>query len=75
MSVGAANVNSIVFILFFIIPGFVTVKVMSFSVPTHEQTPTRLILNSISYSCVNYAIFSWLILAIAKYGFLDLSFF
>lgn len=73
MSIGAVNVNSIVFILFFIIPGFVTVKFMSFFAPTHERNPTRLLLDSISYSCINFVLSSWLILLVARYGFLDLS--
>lgn len=45
-------------------PGFIIDKVISVLLPyiEREKSPTNIILRSLSFSCINYAIFSWLIL-------------
>lgn len=45
-------------------PGFIIDKVISVLLPyiEREKSPTNTILRNVSFSCINYAAFSWLIL-------------
>jgi hypothetical protein len=56
----------IIFILF-IVPGFISLKIYRLLVPGEINKLSDIIIEAIAYSCLNYALFSWLI-------FLDIHF-
>ncbi len=65
------TINSVVFIVLFIIPGFISLRTIGFFIPRNKsdnaQDSTKIVLDAISFSCVNYALFGWwLILLIFK---------
>lgn len=50
----------ILFSLFFV-PGFISIKIWSMLVPHAEKKTHDYLLDAISYSCINFAFFSWFI--------------
>jgi hypothetical protein len=50
----------VLFILFFV-PGFIALKVYDLLVPGEVRKPADSVVEAVAYSCVNYAVFSWLI--------------
>ena len=50
----------ILFIAFFI-PGFISIKVYELFIPSEKKNAQHVILDAVTYSCINYAIFSWLL--------------
>lgn len=58
------TIDAIKIIIVFIIPGFVTDFIISFAVPRTKREPYEIILSAITFSCVNYALFSWLVFVI-----------
>lgn len=59
--------NLIKFIIFFI-PGFISIKIWSLIVANELKKVSDYVLEIISYSCFNFALFSWLILLMNKYS-------
>lgn len=51
-------------LLVFVIPGFVAGRVWEFAYPRTEPSESRLFLEGLSLSCVNYALVSWLLVLI-----------
>jgi len=51
----------ILFIAFFV-PGFITLKVWDLLVPGEVRYPSQSIIEAIAYSCINYALLSWLLI-------------
>jgi hypothetical protein len=58
--------NKIILFIIFVIPGFISIKIWSYIVPTERIKLSENILDAISYSSINYAILSWLILIISR---------
>jgi hypothetical protein len=54
-----------IFILFFI-PGFISIKVWSFLVPSQNRKMSEQLFEAVTYSCINFALLSWLIVLISK---------
>lgn len=50
----------VLFILFFL-PGFISLKVYDLFVPGEIRKAADSLIEAIAYSCINYAIFIWLI--------------
>lgn len=63
------SINEVVVIILFIIPGFITDRVIALTIPRSKRESTELILTAITFSCINYAIFSWLIVLMTVYDF------
>jgi len=63
------SLNAVVVIILFIIPGFITDRIIALTIPRAKRDSTEIILTAITFSCINYAIFSWLILLMIFKGF------
>lgn len=50
----------ILFIAFFV-PGFIAIKVHDLLFPRDRRDASNTVLEAVSYSCVNYALLSWLV--------------
>jgi hypothetical protein len=61
--------SAVVVIILFIIPGFITDRIIGLTIPKAKRESTEIILTAITFSCINYAIFSWLILLMIFKGF------
>lgn len=51
----------ILFIAFFV-PGFIALKVWDLLVPGEVRDPSQSVIEAIAYSCINYALLSWLLI-------------
>lgn len=60
------TVSAVLVILVFIIPGFISNSVFSLVFPRTEPGDTRTILTAITFSCLNYAFLSWLLILMWK---------
>lgn len=67
ISIEGINVSSIVLIILFVIPGSITDKIIRYRFPERKESPTKLLLDSIFYSCLNYAFFLWLVILSLRY--------
>ncbi|MBL7198122.1 MAG: hypothetical protein ISS47_08480 [Candidatus Omnitrophica bacterium] len=58
------TIQSLLIVILFIMPGFIISKVISLLVPFLEKEKSEggLILQALTFSCINYALFFWLIL-------------
>jgi hypothetical protein len=65
-----ANIDTLFFTLAFVIPGFLWHSVQSIFVPRGESPKHTLFLTCLAFSCINYALWSWLV-----YGILTGSWF
>lgn len=63
------TIDAIKILIAFIMPGFVTDFIISFAVPRAKRTSQETILTTLTFSCVNYALFSWLVLIINNEAF------
>lgn len=63
------SLNAVIVIILFIMPGFITDRVIALTIPRAKRESTEIILTAITFSCINYAIFSWLILLMFFKGF------
>jgi len=50
----------ILFIVFFI-PGFIAIKTYDLLYPSEKRDASNTVLEAVTYSCINYALLSWLI--------------
>lgn len=53
--------DAVFVILLFLIPGFIARGVLSSIYPTSEPSEVRLVLTAIALSCINYGLWSWLL--------------
>ena len=56
------DLNSVIIIILFIIPGFICEWAFSLLVTRKQREATNLILESISLSCLYYGLFSWAVI-------------
>jgi hypothetical protein len=50
--------------IWFIIPGFISIKFYQLLFPSIHKNSSELIVDAVCYSCVNYALFSWIIFVV-----------
>ncbi len=55
------SVQAVIVVALFLMPGFIARSVLSSVYPTSEPSESRLALTAITLSCVNYGIWSWLL--------------
>jgi hypothetical protein len=53
------TIGAVLVIVAFVIPGFVGSRVLSFAHSRPESSDGRIILEAITFSCVNYSVLSW----------------
>lgn len=58
----------ILFIAFFI-PGFISIKVYDIFIPSEKKNAQNTILDAVTYSCINYALLSWLLYIDIRFAF------
>jgi len=56
-------------ILLFFVPGFISMRVYDLYVPSERRDFSKSLLEAVSFSCVNFAITYWAIVAIHSDGF------
>lgn len=61
MQIPLNNLTALFFLLAFAVPGFVFDAVVSSFIPGKESGNQRALLKYMTYSCLNYALWSWLI--------------
>lgn len=47
--------------IWFVVPGFISIKYYQLLFPSSHKNSSELIVDAVSYSCINYALLSWLI--------------
>lgn len=55
------SIQAVIVITLFLMPGFMARRVLSWAYPTSEPGEADLALTTITLSCVNYGIWSWLL--------------
>lgn len=63
--------DKLVLFIAFVIPGFISIKVYELLFPTNTSDSTKQVIDAIAYSCINYAILLFPILAVEKSGISD----
>ena len=63
------SLNAVIVIILFMIPGFITDRIIALTIRRAKRESTETILTAITFSCINYASFSWLILLMIFKGF------
>lgn len=61
------SINALLIIVCFIMPGFIASRVFSYTYPSSEPSDARLTLSAITFSCLNYAVLSWLLVLTWKH--------
>lgn len=56
-------------VLIFFVPGFVSMRVHDLYVPSERRDFSKSLMEAVSFSCINFAIFYWAIVAIHSEGF------
>jgi hypothetical protein len=60
------NLNQVVVLIAFLIPGFVFTRLLGLSIPSRTREATSIVLDSLAMSCVNYAFLSPLVLLLTR---------
>ena len=63
------NIETIRLLLIFFVPGFISIKVYDLLVPSERRDIDKSLLEALTYSCINFALLYWLIIAIHTDGF------
>ncbi len=66
------NFDMMFYTLAFVVPGFITYTFLSIFVPQKNEQATNLLLKSLYFSCLNYALWFWLIFIIVKTNYYQL---
>lgn len=56
-----STIGSVLVLIGFVIPGFITAWLWTLSYPRLEPSEGRLVLEGLALSCVNYGVWSWLL--------------
>lgn len=56
------TISAILVIVAFLMPGFIANRFLASAYPSAEPSETRAILTAITFSCLNYAVLSWLLI-------------
>ncbi len=65
-----SSFENVIYIVAFIVPGFVISQIIATVVPREKELEYVSFIRFIMYSCINYAVWSWLIVLIATSHFL-----
>jgi hypothetical protein len=57
--------DKLILFIAFVIPGFITIKAFELFFPTQRKDSSKLLIDALAYSCVNYALLSWAIYLVA----------
>lgn len=57
--------------IWFVVPGFLSIKFYQLMFPGVYKSSTELLVDAVSYSCMNYALLSWAILYVEKSSLLS----
>lgn len=63
------NLPSLLLFIIFFVPGFISMKVYDLFIPGERRNFSEDIYQAIGFSCINFAILSWLIILIHSGGF------
>lgn len=66
---GISEIGGVQLIILFFVPGFISMKVYDLLVPTGRRDFSRSFLEAVSYGCINFAIWFWLIALINRESF------
>lgn len=55
------NEEQLLLFVFFVVPGLISIKVYELYFPTQQKSASRLLIDSITFSCINYLFSIWLI--------------
>lgn len=61
------EVNKLVLFFLFVIPGFITIKTYSLLSPLEDKDSSKILIDAIAYSCINYGLLSVPIYLIYKH--------
>lgn len=61
------EINKLLLFIVFVIPGFISIRIHDLFIPTEQRESSKLIIEAIGFSCINYALLSWSIYFISKY--------
>lgn len=64
------NVDQVLVLIAFLIPGFVFTRLLGFSIPAKGREATAVVLDSLAMSCINYALLSPLVWVASREKFL-----
>ncbi|MCK5115745.1 MAG: hypothetical protein KAR44_04040 [Candidatus Aegiribacteria sp.] len=56
------DINKLVLFIAFFVPGFISIKTYDLLVPSAIRSSGQTIIEAITYSAINYALFSWILL-------------
>jgi hypothetical protein len=59
--------NKLLLFIAFVIPGFISIKAYELLFPTQKADSTKMLVDAIAYSCVNYALLLWPIFAMEAF--------
>jgi hypothetical protein len=60
--------NKLILFLLFFVPGFISIKIYDLLVPGVRRDFSKSAYDAISYSAINYALWSWLIVVMIMYN-------
>ena len=63
--------DKLVLFIAFVIPGFISIRVYDLFIASGRRESSKLIVDAIGFSCINYALFSWAIYLVNKYDVYD----
>ncbi len=63
------NSDTLRLILVFFVPGFISMKIYDLYVPSERRDFSKSLLEAVSFSCVNFALMYWVIMAIHSSDF------
>lgn len=56
------ELDKLVIFIAFVIPGFISIKVYDLFVPTDRKEIGKYLIDAVAYSCINYALVSWMLI-------------
>jgi hypothetical protein len=66
---GIGSFNSLFYTVAFIVPGFIILNTRSMFIREQNEQSSSLLLRCLTYSCINYGFWSWLIYLLFKTNF------
>ncbi|WP_423812715.1 DUF6338 family protein [Pseudomonas peradeniyensis] len=54
--------------IWFVVPGFISIKVYQLIVPASYRSTSELLIDAVSYSCINFALMSWAVVYVEGSG-------
>jgi hypothetical protein len=56
-----SSIQAVIVVMLFLMPGFIARRILSWAYPSSEPSDAHLALTAVTLSCVNYGIWSWLL--------------